>query len=100
MKLNYWRIEGNIRRGHSRPNSRPPGGRRVRLSNGVPSPWLPGFLFVLLAVVFLSTTAKAQVAASDWVDYGQGRVRLVSATTGTTGEDILLGLHYDIDPGW
>ena len=44
--------------------------------------------------------ASAQPAASPWVDYGQGRVRLVSATTGTTGEDLLLGLQYDIAPGW
>ena len=44
--------------------------------------------------------ALAQEAASDWADYGQGRVRLVSATTGASGDELLLGLQYDIAPGW
>ena len=71
---------------------------------------LAGLLAVLFAAAFLSTAASAQQAASaqaasaqaasNWVDYGQGRVRLVSATTGTTGDALLLGLQYDMAPGW
>ncbi len=80
---------------------------------------LAGVLAVLFAAAFLSTAASAQAsgaqassaqassaqassaqASSEWVEYGQGRVRLVSATTGTTGEDLLLGLQYEIAPGW
>lgn len=59
-----------------------------------------GLIAVLLTALFVSSAASAQEAASDWVEYGQGRVRLVSATTGTVGEDLLLGLQYEIAPGW
>ena len=55
------------------------------------------------AVLLLAATAAAafaQQAASDWVDYDQGRVRLISATTGVGGGGLLLGLQYDIAPGW
>ena len=63
-----------------------------------------GAIFAAGAVVLLEAAtvaaALAQQAASDWADYGQGRVRLVSATTGVGGGELLLGLQYDIAPGW
>lgn len=40
-----------------------------------------------------------QTAASPWIDYGQGRARLVSATENAAG-DLVLGLQYAIAPGW
>lgn len=61
-------------------------------------------LGLAIGVMALFQTAAgavlAQEAASDWADYGQGRVRLVSATTGASGDELLLGLQYDIAPGW
>ena len=61
-------------------------------------------LGLAIGVIALFQTAAgaalAQEAASDWADYGQGRVRLVSATTGASGDELLLGLQYDIAPGW
>ncbi len=53
----------------------------------------------LVGVFFLSPSAGAQEAASPWVTYDQGRARLVSATQNATG-DLLLGLQYQIAPGW
>ncbi len=47
----------------------------------------------------LSSPASAQDAASPWVTYDQGRARLVSATQNAAG-DLLLGLQYQIAPGW
>jgi suppressor for copper-sensitivity B len=47
----------------------------------------------------LPTMAGAQNAASDWVTYDQGQARLISATQNAAG-DILLGLQYQIAPGW
>ncbi len=49
--------------------------------------------------VLLSAPAAAQTAASPWVDYDQGRARLVSATENAAGE-LVLGLQYQIAPGW
>jgi suppressor for copper-sensitivity B len=50
-------------------------------------------------IATLGSAASAQDAASPWVTYDQGRARLISATQNATG-DILLGLQYQIAPGW
>ena len=55
-------------------------------------------LAALLLVVGLALPAAA--ASSPWAVYDQGRVRLVSATEGVAGDRILLGLHYQMAPGW
>jgi suppressor for copper-sensitivity B len=47
----------------------------------------------------LGSAAGAQDAASSWVTYDQGRARLISATQNAAG-NILLGLQYQIAPGW
>ncbi|MEQ8249587.1 MAG: protein-disulfide reductase DsbD family protein [Alphaproteobacteria bacterium] len=51
-------------------------------------------------ILALAQTAHSEPGTSDWIDYGQGQIRLVSATTGVVGEDLLLGLQYKIAPGW
>lgn len=62
--------------------------------------WSLANLFVVSGILALAQTAHAEPGASDWIDYGQGQIRLVSATTGVVGEDLLLGLQYKIAPGW
>jgi len=56
------------------------------------------WLVALLLAAALALPAAA--ASSPWAIYDQGRVRLVSATEGVAGDRILLGLHYQIAPGW
>lgn len=57
----------------------------------------------LLALAFVAASSgpasSAEPAASPWVDYGQGRARLVSATENAAGE-LRLGLQYQMAPGW
>jgi suppressor for copper-sensitivity B len=52
------------------------------------------------AAVLLAAGAGHAQGAGPWTDYGQGRVRLVSASTSVTGDQALLGLHYVIAKGW
>ncbi len=52
-----------------------------------------------LAAALHPAPVGAQTAASPWIDYGQGRARLLSASENAAG-DLVLGLHYDIAPGW
>lgn len=55
----------------------------------------------LIALLLVASLALPAVAASSpWAVYDQGRVRLVSATEGVAGDRILLGLHYQMAPGW
>ena len=53
----------------------------------------------VVGALMLTSSAGAQEAASPWVTYDQGRARLISATQNATG-DLLLGLQYQIAPGW
>lgn len=55
---------------------------------------------VLAMIATVNTRAADAQGAGSWVDYGQGRVRLVSATAAAAGDRLLLGLHYVIAPGW
>ena len=55
-------------------------------------------LVALLLAAGLALPAAA--ASSPWAIYDQGRLRLVSATDGVAGDRILLGLHYQMAPGW
>ncbi|CUW41317.1 putative fused thiol:disulfide interchange protein: activator of DsbC [Magnetospirillum sp. XM-1] len=63
--------------------------------------WLRTMLMAaLLAVVGLPATA-AEPGASEWATSESGKVRLISAATGTgeTGQ-LRLGLHFKLEPGW
>lgn len=58
--------------------------------------WLAG----LACLLGLAAAAPAVAAGSPWTVYDQGKVRLVSATNGVGGGRVLLGLHYQMAPGW
>lgn len=55
----------------------------------------------LLAGLLLLPISGAMAAASDWVESGETRVRLLSAGSVPDAEGRLrLGLEFDLDPGW
>ncbi len=54
---------------------------------------------VALVLLWAALWTPALAAETAWNDYGQGRVRLVSATENASGE-LVLGLQYQIAPGW
>ena len=58
------------------------------------------FLGLVLFGISGSLSVAAAPAASDWIEYGQGRIRLISAPAGVADGTIRLGLQYDIEPGW
>jgi suppressor for copper-sensitivity B len=62
--------------------------------------FLAGLLGPLLAAVFLASGAGPAVAAATaWLDHEQVELRLLSAG-GAAGDDLRLGLHFRIQPGW
>ena len=57
------------------------------------------FLGLLLSVSIFSTTAFA--LSSDWVVNDKSKVRLISSKTSIdNNEEIILGLEYQLEPGW
>ena len=62
---------------------------------------LRAFAFAAVAAAGLATAAgDALAAASDWAAEEQVRVRLVSAGQTVAGPEALLGLEFDLQPGW
>ena len=57
---------------------------------------------ILLVVVFLAALQqeKASANSSRWVDYEQGKVRLIAANLGQDNIVPYLGLQFSILPGW
>ena len=53
----------------------------------------------ILTIVLFSTIASA--LSSDWVFNDKSKVRLISSKTSSDNTDeIVLGLEYQLDPGW
>ncbi|WP_299397114.1 protein-disulfide reductase DsbD [Pelagibius sp.] len=62
---------------------------------------LKAFAFGAVAVAGLAAgVGDALAAASDWAAEEQVRVRLVSAGQTVSGPEALLGLEFDLQPGW
>jgi len=59
------------------------------------------FLILTAGVVSGSLSARAEIAASDWIKTEQTEVRLLAASqsAGTTGE-LKIGLQFKLQPGW
>lgn len=56
---------------------------------------------VLAVFLLLAGLAPALAAASDWLDHGQARLRLLAAAGASAAEDELrLGLQFRMQPGW
>ena len=64
----------------------------------------------LVLVLFFTALGLGPAAAltSDWLDHEQARVRLIAAggsqsgvqSDGPSGEELRLGLHFSLAPGW
>lgn len=63
--------------------------------------WLRTMLMAALLAALGLPAMAAEPGASEWATSESGKVRLVSATTGT-GEagQLRLGLHFKLEPGW
>jgi suppressor for copper-sensitivity B len=57
--------------------------------------------WTVLLLLALVPAAPALAAASDWFEYDQGAVRLISAgATSGSADEVVLGLQFRLKPGW
>ena len=58
------------------------------------------YFFTFLIILVLFHNQKTLSAGSNWVDYEQGKVRLIAEKIKPGNSEYYLGLHFDMIPGW
>ena len=58
------------------------------------------YFFLLLIILVLFHHQKIFAESSEWVNYDQGKVRLIAERLDSDKSSHYLGLHFDLLPGW